>query len=210
MRSHTRSSKVAEASFDEPWHWQEPFTPNDIDIGLGMQISGDRFWDGTQLISREQYMDLIHLYEVSEHPDVVAKYAEFMGKTPAEYLAWMEKGREHYLARYALEHGKPFELPKVVTAVEDAWDLFVRKFIADHQLLDKREEHALDLLKRCKKIRTHYLHKQRKAIRKAERTNNSTNLERLSEPVKRIFERMLKPGLMRLLTRAERAGLQRP
>ena len=93
MRSHTRSSKVAEASFDEPWHWQEPFTPNDIDIGLGMQISGDRFWDGTQLISREQYMDLIHLYEVSEHPDVVAKHAEFMGKTPAEYLAWMEKGR---------------------------------------------------------------------------------------------------------------------
>lgn len=200
--------KVQEASFDEPWHWHEPFTPNDINIGLGIQISGDRFWDGTQLISRQECMDLVHLYEVAEHPDAVAKHAEFMHKTPAEYLDWMKKGRKTYLARYAKKHGHPFEPPTVVATDEDAWDIYVRKFIADHQLRDKREEHALGFLKRCKKLRTHHLHKHRKAIRKAELSNDADELERLNEQVKRIFERLLKPGLMRLLTRSERASLR--
>jgi len=199
--------RVRNASFDEPWHRQEPFTPDDIGIGLGHTIavygrSAPMKWDGTQLITHQEAFDLINLWGIDPDPRFVEATCALSGMTQEQYFERLNEGRARVRAEYEQKHGASFVAPlgkMLKVEGEDPWDRYVREFIEKHKLTGKDVERAHGLRDRCKGLRDWYLYRHQEEWEAAKNKQDAKRLAALERPVQYIFERKLKVGLRKLL-----------
>jgi len=201
---------VTDASFNQPWHSQEPFTPTDIGIALGHQLgvegsSTTMYWDGAELLTETEYNKLVYLDGVDPDPVVVARQAKWMKITNEEYLEKVERSRPIMRARWEKENGPYVDLIKA-DGKEDAWDRYAAEFIKTNKLDAKRRDKAMEILEKSKKIRDFHARKNQAKIRKAEKENDERKLKAYESIKTRIFERVLVRGLQKLLPRTKRSS----
>lgn len=216
---------VHEASFDAPWHRRESFTPDDIGVGFGHNIlfggdvpgavpgyDGMYCWDGAGLITKDESMYLIYLFGVDPDPRFVEGLSRpGTGRTPESYAAKIDAARaspavvDRLLAKYEADYGVAFDRSAFGSLsatpkhdAEDEWDRYVRTFLERHKLGDKASARANRLLNHCKKLRDWHRFRARNALAKAREKNDRRGIDKVEAPVRRIFERMLRPGLERL------------
>ncbi|MGB2985746.1 MAG: hypothetical protein WBE26_07660 [Phycisphaerae bacterium] len=198
-----KAINVQKASFDKPWHRQE-ITPEDIGVLFGTQLlgpNGYNCWDGTKLITYDEYSELIYIYGLRPDRVIVERMANAEGITVEEYLEQIDKTSEYMRAEYLKAHGEAPWLVKK-TDVPDEWDIYVAEFIKKHKLDEPRTKRANELLERAKKLRDYHLHKNRSKIRKAEQAGDTAKVARYDAITQRIFERLLVRGLHKLIPRA--------
>ena len=198
--------EVQDASFDKPSHQQE-FTPEDLGVLFGTQLLGPDgvyYWDGQQTLTTDEYYDLIYLYGLRPDPYILECWARSAHRTVEEELAIMDEAIAERRERYFREHGdKPWLMTKA-PGEKDEWDLYVEAFIKKHEFDEPRVKRAHDLLDQAKKLRDHYRRKNKGDQRKAEEEGDTAKLERIAAIEERIFNRVLKRGLEKLLPRKER------
>ncbi len=198
--------KVQQASFDQPGHIKE-ITPNDIGVLFGTQLYGHagrpHRWDGTRLITGEEYDELIYIYGLRPDPYIAEKLAEAMGMTVEEHLAQMDKTMEQWRAKYLEKHGEAPWLAKK-TEEPDPWDLYVTEFIKKHKLDEPRIKRANELLKNAKKLRDYRQHKNRSEIAKARRARDEEKLAHYEQISERIFQKVLVYRLEKLVPREQK------
>ncbi len=177
---------VQEASFDQDWHRQEPYDPNDLDMGFGHWLGGLKYWDGASVIGRKDLDRLKYLYDVPLHPDVIEKSASFEKTSVKDYLAKIARNSKQYKLNHAEEYA---ELLKKRSADEkDEWDAYTDQFVAEHKLGNPKAAVAGKILAAAKKLRNVYRDKQTVSSEKA----------RYDAIEKRIFDRLLVRNLKRL------------
>ena len=201
---------VTNASFDEPWHPQEPFTPNDIGIALGHQLAvqGSRtlmYWDGTALLSKDDYDELINLYGVDPDPSVVARQAKWMRTTPEGYLKMLSDSRSLYRQRWEKEHG-PFDIRLEGKSEQDPWDSYVQDFIEKNRLTGKAREFAQKTLRKAKRIRSFHQKRYRARIRTIDENGKAREKEAFDTIKNRIFKQVLVKNLRRLAPKETHAS----
>lgn len=99
-------------------------------------------------------------------------------------------------------------------ASDDAWDRYVREFIARYALDDEQRQRAHVILRECKERRTAFLQARRSRIDElsaaiadkdtSKRASASRELDEILAHVARIFDDELKPRLEKLPTRSQR------
>ena len=151
-------------------------------------------------------MRMLWLYEVDMCDEVLAYHDRFSRRTPEEpYLDRLQRSREQIHQLYLKKHG---ELPVIAKLSDepDEWNVYVAEFIKKHQLDEHLQEIARKLLKQAKRLRDLNRKRTRTALRKARSENNTVNVDRLeqNEMEKRIFDRLLVRGLLKLLPKEER------
>ncbi len=192
--------EVHEVSFDEPRHLQQ-IVPEDIGVLFGTQLlgpTGYNRWDGTRLITGDEYDELLFVDGLRPDPYILEKLAEAMGMTVEEYLARMDRTMEQWRARYLEEHGEAPWLAKK-TNEPDPWDLYVAEFIKKHKLDEPRIKQANDILKKAKKLRDYHERKNRSEIAKAQRARDEEKLAHYEQISERIFQKVLVHGLEKLV-----------
>ncbi len=177
---------MLEASFDQNWHRQEPYDPNDLGIGLGHQIGAQEYWDGASVIGKEEYLKLRYLYDMPRHPDVVKRQAQFLQKSVREILEHGLRKAKQYKIDHAAEYAEL--LRKRAAQEKDEWDAYTEKFIREHKLSKPKKALAERILGSAKKLRDVYRDKQTASSEKA----------RYDAIEKRIFDRLLVRNLRRL------------
>lgn len=206
-----RIIEVQEASFDKPWHLQE-ITPDDIGVVFGTRLYGARidgeyvgFWNGAELISSQEYRKLTTLYDVMPHPSIMEGIAKLHGHTVDQQYKRRREYNAAARAKYIADYG---EIPLLFerSAAEDEWDIYVREFIKEHKLTGLRKDRAYKILEQSKRLRDFHLHKYKGKIDEARRNGETEKAERFERPVGRIFEKMLKAGLNKLLRNPIRAN----
>ena len=203
---------VTDASFDKPWHRQEPFAPDDIGVVFGTKVFTDTLegtldtgsWNGLGYVTGDEFFDLHLGWGIDYHPDLAKRIWGDGGQ--AAYFAKLAVQRKAYLEEYAVENSHPH--PSLIVAAQedekDAWDLYVAAFIKEHELNEPRVKRANALLDQAKKLRDHYRRKNKSDQRKAEAAGDTAKLDRVAAIEERIFNRVLKRGLEKLLPRNER------
>lgn len=197
---------VLDASFDKPEHRQLPFGADDIGIGLGHSINvtfadgtgpgRPMYWDGVELITKEEFDELIYLYGLPLDPRKVENDARYLRLTKEEFLEQLDKTRELRRKQYAEKHGQEFHALIKLTE-EDDWDRYVREFVAKYSLQGSRKDAAYSLLDRCKRVRERY--RRQLSPAGSDASVNDAKKNRLSLIEQRIFERQLKRHLVSLL-----------
>ncbi len=102
----------------------------------------------------------------------------------------------------------------------DPWLVYTQQFIERYRLDAEQRQKAMQILHECQLERDHYLRGRQRDIQALEtalkqarsaqqKQQFALQLQRLREPVVRIFERRLKPRLNRLPTRAQRRAAER-
>jgi len=191
---------VDRATFDQPWHAQS-ITPEDIGVMYGTQLRSwndwPMSWDGTRVLSSQELTELMYVYGVQPDPAFLEEWAEASEMSVEEFTHWQNEVTEKVREEYFREHG---ESPWLLTRWKerDEWDVFVEKFVEEHQLDEPRAKKAGDILERCKRLRDYYKRKNIREIREAERAGNAAKLARYEAITQRIFETVLVPGLKRL------------
>ena len=191
---------VQQASFDKPEHAQE-ITPNDLGLLFGTHLGkedGSHIWSGTELLSLEEYQELVYIYGVLPDPRILELRAENRGQTVEELIAYMQKSSAWMRREYYAEHGEAPWLSMKSTE-KDEWDVYVEKFIKEHKLNEPRVKRAAEILKRAKQLRDAYTRKNITEIRKAERRNDKNKLALFDAHTERVFDRVLVRGLERLI-----------
>lgn len=202
----SRVLEVQTATFDKPWH-QKDISPSDIGVLFGTQLfqvgRGNRYWDGTSLLSDDGFKELLHLYGLRPDHRIMERMAQLIGEPVEEYEKRLDLSTEIVRARYFKKHG---EAPWLLTKTDepDEWDEYVAKFIAKHKLDEARVERAQEVLKRSKVIRDQHLRKNRKAIKKAAASGDKERSAMYEKMTKRIFDRILVRGLNRLIPKEKR------
>jgi len=189
--------EVQKASFDEPSHRQEPFSPNDIGVALGNQLTVEgastvMYWDGVELITGDEYNELVYLNGVDPDPIVVERQAKWSHLTPEEYLEQLEKSSRPIMrARWERDHGFAY-VPTTRTATEeDPWDLYLERFIAEHKLSKPALSRAEKLLKKAKTMRDVHRRKKASELKEAERAGDKAKIAEYNDREDQIFKKAL-------------------
>ncbi len=190
---------VDKVTFDKPWHEKE-ITPSDMGMLFGTQVNGDdgmRFWNGTELLSLDEYYELLYVYGVRPDPKIMEMLAKDFGQTVEEYVARIDRISIRFRAKYYEEHGESPWLT-VTSKEKDEWDIYVEKFIKKHKFDKPRIKRAKMTLDRAKKLRDVYLQKNKSDIRKAERRQDTKRLAVFEAHTENVFQQVLVRGLKRL------------
>ncbi|MFQ5352723.1 MAG: hypothetical protein ACE5D3_06590 [Candidatus Binatia bacterium] len=207
----SRAIDIERATFDKPWHMQS-IGPNDIGVLFGTQLwstdgkDGPLRWDGTELLSSSEYLDLEELFGVRPDPRIVELMAKVGHMTVEEYLAWIDRTMVWRRAAYFEEHGERPWLDAPLGRVpgeKDEWDVYVEKFIKEHKLVPAAVKRAKDILDRSKKLRDRHERKNAAAIREAERDGDKEKLAHYKGMTKRIFDEVLVRSLKSLIPKSE-------
>lgn len=194
---------VQSATFDEPWHMQE-IVPEDIGVLFGTQLvawpGGHKRWDGTRLLTADEYNELVYIYGVRPDPRITEHLAELVKMTVEEYSAWVDATAEWQRDKYYKKHGEAPWLA-LESPEKDEWDLYVEDFIKRHKLDEPRVKSAEALLKRAKGIRDAHIRRNLGEIRRAQRRGDQEKLAVHEAYKKRVFDRILVRGLERLIPR---------
>jgi hypothetical protein len=214
--------RVTRARFDAP-DLPQQITPADIGIDAGfnaieydenMRRVGNRIWDGSALVSSEEYSERVRRGELQpgEHFKRNVARASLMQREAAALLAETPE-----------RHG-PARRPRLFAPLEEwegEWDRYVRDFCERYDLDASQRQHAQRLLQDCKARARDYIQRKQHAVDAFERAR--TNFLKLGPaeqaarkhalaqqraalvaPLSEIFETRLKPGLEKLPTRAQR------
>lgn len=211
--------QVEDVSFDEPWHRQEPFGPDDIGLVVGTQVRvglpdyanvGSRlgfaniiYWDGVQLIPADDYWAMIYLYGLEPDPSVLDGLVEGTKRTRKDQLDSWKAIAPSFRKKWQEAYGPREILLRANRDVVDDWDAYVREFMAKHNLSEGRKESAEQLLKHLKGLRDYHEDKYREALAKAEAAGQKELAAKYREPVDKMFS-ALKRGLLRLIPPSER------
>ncbi len=180
--------EVFYSEFNRPEHLQN-LTPTDIGLEPGVLVTrhpskkGDEalVWDGRGLVPFSQYRGRFP-HEPDGEPPAVA---------PREDLSFDGQ------VRHALS----------------AWEQYTRDFIARHRLDRARAGRAWRWLRECQRYANRKVDTCRRDLGRLSRSSGGSSaavgerqqrIARLRTELDRIFEQRLKPGLKKLLTRAER------
>jgi hypothetical protein len=207
-----RRIRVLYASFDDPAHPRELTVNEHLDFVPGTIISDESkdtssYWDGRQIISFEDY-------------------SKRLGKDIDDTEA-----RRRWLATMTDEAGA---YPKQISDDKASrelglWESYVRTFIFKYHLDKEQSKKAWDHLAKCRKPAYEFMKENKERYdkittdindRATRRTQSEDDREkdalseeiteltdhrdRLLEPIQRIFENQLKPGLEKLPTKAQK------
>lgn len=207
---------ITHASFDEPWHRQEPFDLSDANIVFGTGIftyyssqapedlqDAIMYWSGTEKLTKDEFEEMLYGYNMPIDPSIVAYEMRFRNISREEYDQQFEASRQIWFSRYKIKHGTPFQIMDLQQSTQtDEWDAYVVRFIEKHALKDMVEKQANDLLKKAKTLRDVYRRKYLKRLKQSAQATSSKNPFETMK--KRIFERMLVRGLKRLAHKQNR------
>ena len=102
---------------------------------------------------------------------------------------------------------------------ESFWKNHIRNFIHDYKLDDEQRNKAWKVFQRCENQRQRYVKSIKAQLAKLKKEaleasdkrfdEIKTQMHKLNEPVHEIFEKKLKPGLMKIPTRKQRAAAEK-
>ncbi|MEK6797811.1 MAG: hypothetical protein AABZ12_02470 [Planctomycetota bacterium] len=200
---------VQQATFNEPSHMQE-ITPDDIGVLYGTQMLGPTglmYWTGDQLITDDEYMELVHVFDVLPDPLVLEYIAGITNRSVEDHVKSLKASSEGLRRLYFQKHGeKPWLDPPQQSKDKDEWDVYVDKFIAKHKLEGKPVERAQEILKQAKKMRDGHLRKNRANIRKAEQSGDKERIAHYQKYPKQVFDRYLVKSLEKLVPKDKDKG----
>ena len=199
---------VQKMSFDQPEHPKE-ITPNDIDVFFGTQLWAPDYpevmiWAGDSMIPWSEYEEMLYIHGLRPDPCICEKSALSSGQTIEQYMEKLDQITSIWRTDYKRKYGKEPWLMTRAPDEKDGWDLYVAAFIKEHELDEPRVERAHDLLDRAKKLRDHYRRKNKSDQRKAEAAGDGAKLDHIAAIEERIFNRVLKRGLEKILPRDKR------
>jgi len=208
-----RVVEVQRATFDEPWHMQE-ITPVDIGLLNGTQVSGpagDQVWSGADLIPREDFWNLVFLYDLPPDRRILELFADPKALKPdpkkvEAYLEWLSNRGKLAREEYKKKHGEePWtELTSLKESKEkDEWDVYVEKFLEEHKLPEWGIKRANEIRDDAKRRRDAQRIVNRPKIKEARSEGAEKKLVYYQTMENRIFERMLVRPLRKLADRAE-------
>jgi hypothetical protein len=215
--------EVQRATFDEPWHMQE-IRPEDIGVLWGTQLlvpdaprpthdwyDGCMRWDGSRLISGEEYGILRDIYGIDPDPRITKMLAEPQ-MSVEEYQELIERGRAAAREKYYQDHG---QAPWLVQRWKerDEWDVYVEEFIKKHAIDGARVDRAKYLLRRAKQLRDYQKGKTDDRITQARRANEYAKVAHFQEAGEKrtqaIFDQLVR-GLEALVPKEDRKADARP
>jgi hypothetical protein len=162
-------------------------------------------WGGTELLTLDEYNELVYLHGVGADPEMLRRHAESSKMSVERYMEGMEIQIRSMRAGYFAEHGERPWLDDVVLlkpGEKDEWDVYVEEFITKHKLTGDAANRAKDILERSKKLRDARLRKYAPKIREAKREGDKKKLEYFEAITKRIFDEILVRSLNRLVPKS--------
>lgn len=219
--------EVLYAEFNRPTH-QRRLGPADIGIEPGRQV--DVFekpdalperahWDGTSLISVEEFVQRSQSGEILAGPSLIRERARDMARLE-RLVQLAERGLidpsalpPHLAVRFANQQARNLH------SFETAWEKYTREFIQRHELDHDQAQKAWTICRDCQELARQYVARHRDTIEGLEKRLAKKaagpvtqpvvdpavkELTELLRPIEQIFEERLKPRLDGLLTREQR------
>ena len=195
------------------------FTPADIGLEVGSQISDGveggfaKYWTGDKLLASPEWTSLERAGKVEPGPTIKLKHA---GRYQSPYQPTSEQVEMTRIVN------RQMQLRHQNTYHEGLWERYVRAVIVRYDLSDEQSQQAWRILRGCQNAASEVIDRQRNErsavigeLLDAKEKNQSprveslrARLEKLSEPIVRIFEHQLKPRLEKIPTRAQRAAAE--
>jgi hypothetical protein len=215
--------QVRTASFNNP---EDPprFTPKDLGVEPGCNIvpqgPGPRpqgpdalTWNGDNAVPHREWVDDLRSGRRQPGPNIRRAYDRGYLESPydtPEELARRELAYRQRMIRSRSERHVGL------------WERYVRQFIERYRLDREQADRAWAIFRECRRRADEYIQRRRDrftelisqmlAARKAGQNEKAEELasqvQRLCEPIDRIFEESLKPRLEKLPTRAQRAAAE--
>jgi hypothetical protein len=213
---------ILSAEFNRPYHPQD-LTPADIGVETGATIlyqerEGDavKIWDGKKAVSPEEFDERLKKGELQLGPPIA--------RDREREAAGANGGRA--ASQPVASRPARFEAALDPRNFESQWEAYTRCFIIRCRLDDDQARKAWTICRECEDRGRKYIAGRRsdmeewqgrsEALSKAtpeEREKQSARFEQrraeLMQPVERIFEDRLKPGLDQLPTPAQRRATER-
>ncbi|MFH1747090.1 MAG: hypothetical protein ABIG44_08605 [Planctomycetota bacterium] len=203
------SVRVLEATINSP-QIPESLSPEIIGLVGGMEVV---VTDGTKLertiwdADRQTLVSTAEIRNVHIDPKLREIYDIGRAENEAARMGPPEAPAERAHQPVPLGTVEPAPTLAERELALDAWDKYTQDFILRYGLNNDQQHKAYRLLLRCKTARDKHLRKI-KAQNPAKL--NAQQLAKLYEPVTEIFEKRLKPGLMKIPTRAQRQAVEHP
>jgi len=191
------------------------FTPGEI-LEAGVQIvtrpSGERLvWDGNTTLNWPDWRDGVLAGAYQPGPNVLRAEAGI----PSPYATPEQIAERAELTRRLRQD-------MTVRHWFGEWERFVAETIVTYKYVERQQELAREILKKCQERGHEYLagaeeriHTAREELAEARRQADAPRVERaerkleaLREPIDEIFERMLKPRVLGLATDEQREAVE--
>ncbi len=201
--------KIAEmknASFNKPKHITD-FDPSDMGALYGTQFltrSGVQYWGGSGLLSDSEFWELVYIYNVLPHPQIIEMIAREGEMSREEYERFLQRGAETRRAEYRKSnYDEPWTIRRTKTELEDEWDIYLKKFLDEHKLPEAAVERAREVTKKAKEIRDARREKDRADKREAEKKGNQARLKEFEQEEEKMYIRLLVKPLDKIARSAQ-------